>query len=176
MTPIDPCTSTILSFIRGTPALPMEAAGNYNAVIGNAEATDDLAQKSLSEIYQLQEQLLAHNRPSSAVGAYQIIYSTLNTLAGKARLPPDTTMFTPPLQDSLAVSLLIQRGYSRWWRDKIDDEEFLSRLSCEWASLPDPYADGRSHYDNIGPNHAGCSLDTALDMLVAARVLRKPAQ
>lgn len=173
---LDPCTSHILAFIRGTPALSMEAAGNYNAVIGDVRATDDLAEKSLSEIYQLQEQLISHGRPSTAVGAYQIIHATLHTLAGKAGLYPDITLFTPELQDRLGVALLVQRGYSRWWRDRIDDEEFLHRLSCEWASLPDPYNDGHSHYDGIGPNHAGCSLDTAFDMLVTARVLRKPAQ
>lgn len=173
----DPCTNLLLDFIAGgVPTNPNgESTGNYNAVIGDAHASDDLSQKSLTEIYQLQSQLLSHGRPSTAVGRYQIIRLTLQTAAGKARLDPDTTMFTPELQDHLAVSLLVTRGYSLWWRDKIDDEQFLHNLSCEWASLPDPWNDGRSHYDGIGPNHAGVSLDACYDMLVEARTLRKSA-
>ena len=35
----------------------------------------------------------------------------------------------------------------------------MHRLSCEWASLPDPYNGGKSHYDgDFAGNHASCSL------------------
>lgn len=170
----DGCTDIILDFIAGdVPGNPSgESCGNYNAVIGNAHATADLGALTLDDIYRLMANLLAAGKPSSAVGRYQIIRKTLKALQAGKKLP-GTARFTPKLQDSLAVSLMVGRGYMQWWDGKLRDEDFAHGLSCEWASLPDPRMDGRSHYDGIGPNHAGTTLAAVYDMLKRARAAQK---
>jgi muramidase (phage lysozyme) len=159
----DNCTDIILDLIS-----ERESGGHYNAVIGNAEATDDLSQKTLAEIYALMNQLLDEGRPSSAVGRYQIIHGTLLTLQHMLGLPM-STLFTRELQDSLAWHLLIGRGYPRWWLGAMSDVDFAHGLSEEWASLPDPDNAGKSHYDGVGPNHAGMTLEHVYDALGRAR-------
>lgn len=168
----DPATNLLLDFIAGgvTANPGGESAGNYNAVIGNTHATDDLGQKTFIEIYALQDQLRAAGRPSSAIGRYQFIKTTLQSLQEKAQFPDDTK-FTSAVQDQLAVMLLVRRGYSSWWKGRIDNETFAHNLSLEWASLPDPDNGGKSHYDGVGPNHASTSLSAVYAMLGQVRGL-----
>lgn len=166
MTGIDPATRLLLDFIS-----VRESGGNYNAVIGNAHSTDALSQRQLHEIYSLQANLVNIGRPSGAVGRYQFIHSTLATLAERKRLPQET-LFTPALQDELAVQLLVGRGYSRWWLGHLSDDDFAHGLACEWASLPDPYNRGRSHYDgDAAGNHASRTLDEVAACLASVRKL-----
>lgn len=159
----DPCTDMILDFIR-----QLEAKGNYNAVIYDADSTDDLSQKTIAGIYYLMDYLNNIGRPSTAVGGYQFVKNTLQYLQQKAHLPLDTR-FTPELQDQLAWMLLCRHDYQRWWKDEISTSVFLHNLSKEWASLPDPYLGGKSHYDGIGPNHAGATLGATTAMLLQAK-------
>ena len=169
----DPCTDIVLDFIAGgVPDNPGgESGGNYNAVIGDMHATDDLGAKTLAEIYGLQAKLLGMGRPSSAIGRYQIIRRTLQALAAQLNVSSDT-LFLDALQDQLAVKLLVQRGYQAWWRGQMNDEELLHNLSCEWASLPDPERGGKSHYDGVGPNHASTTLAKCYAMLTRARAAK----
>ena len=161
----DPVADCILDFVAWH-----ESAGNYNAVIGNAHATADLSMYPVAGIYALQDRLVASGRPSSAVGRYQIIKATLTSLVASKRI--DTAArFTPALQDQLGVALLNKRGHQDWLNGDIDDAEYAHRLSLEWASLPDPQNDGRSHYDGVGPNHAGTTLADVYSMLARARAL-----
>ena len=161
---IDECTDLILDLISSD-----ESNGNYNAVIGDSAASDDLSKKTISDIYELQNYLyFTLHRPSTAVGRYQIIRGTLKNLQEKSHLPSDS-FFTPELQDKLAVQLLVGRGYRLWWTNKISSREFAHRISMEWASLPDPYNGGKSHYDGVGPNHSRMSLGHVLDVLKLAR-------
>lgn len=164
----DPATDALLDFIA-----KHESAGNYNAVIGNARATDDLSVLTIDGIHALQSDLLARGRPSSAVGRYQIIRATLLGLEASESLAA-SDLFTPELQDRLAVALLVRRGYSDWWRGNIDDLTFAHQLSLEWASLPDPVNSGKSHYDGIGPNHAGYTLAEVYAALARVRYLIRP--
>ena len=164
----DPATDALLDFIA-----KHESAGNYNAVIGDAAATDDLSLKTIDGIYKLQAALLADGQPSSAVGRYQIIRNTLRALQALEHIG-DTDLFTPGMQDRLAVRLMVGRGYSEWWLDRISDQEFAHRLSMEWASLPDPEMGGKSHYDGVGPNHAGYTLTETYAALAHVRSLIQP--
>jgi conjugal transfer mating pair stabilization protein TraG len=164
----DPATDALLDFIA-----VHESGGNYNAVIGNARSSGDLSVLTITAIYSLQSTLLAKGRPSTAVGRYQIIRDTLRGLVASERLDA-SEHFTPELQDRLAVALLVHRGYSDWWRGDMDDAAFAHQLSLEWASLPDPENDGKSHYDGIGPNHAGYSLSEVYSALDRVRSLMRP--
>lgn len=169
----DPCTDLILDFIAGgVPGNPAgESFGNYNAYFGNARSEADLATWSLEQIYSFQAELLARNHVSTAMGRYQLLRATLRRGAAKFSLGPGE-LFTPALQDKLAVWLLVGRGYASWWRGGMSDDEFASGLSYEWASLPDPANSGRSHYDgDSAGNHASTSLEQVRLMLTHAREL-----
>lgn len=167
----DGCTDIILDFIAGgVPGNPSgESLGNYNAIIGQARSRAELSRRTLLGIYGIQWQLVSQRRPSTAIGRYQILRGTLHGLQAQMRLP-DSERFTHALQDRLAVALLVRRGYSDWWRLEITDADFAHGLACEWASLPDPYNYGRSHYDgDVVGNHASTTLDAVYAMLRRAR-------
>ena len=166
----DPCTDIILDFIAGgvPENLGGESGGNYNAVIGNARAAADLGLLTFQGIYALMDKLLADGEPSTAVGRYQIIRRTMQALQAGLKLPDDT-LFTPAVQDQLAARLLSGRGYAPWRSGQTTDFEFAHAISCEWASLPDPERYGSSHYDGVGANHAGTTLDRVYRMLGRAR-------
>jgi len=168
----------ILDFIAGGPDVPGnpsgESVGNYNAVIGNAHSQNDLGARTVDQIYALMNQLREAGRPSSAVGRYQIIKGTLQTLQGKLNIS-GSAHFTPQLQDQLGLALLIGRGYQKWWTGALSDDEFAHNISLEWASLPDPQNGGRSHYDGVGPNHASTTLQAVRNMLARARAAQPDA-
>jgi muramidase (phage lysozyme) len=166
----DKCTNTILDFIAGgVPGNPSgESRGDYNAVIGNANSQNDLGALAIDQIYELMDQLRAAGRPSTAVGRYQIIRSTLRTLQSRSNIA-GSDKFTPVLQDHLGLALLVGRDYPKWWTGAITDRQFAHNISLEWASLPDPENGGKSHYDGVGPNHASTTLDDVFAMLARAR-------
>lgn len=128
----------------------LEAGGNYNAVFGNARASQDLSSCTLDQIQALQ---LAHAKRtgSSAFGKYQLLRKTLLGLRTRLNLSGDAR-FTPELQDRLAQSLLVARGLRKWQAGAMTDDAFMDSLAKEWASLP--YRTGRSYYDGDGLNHA----------------------
>ena len=100
---LDNCTDLILDFIAGGVAdnPSGESGGNYNAIIGEPNSTRNLSRYNLVDIADLQHELINGGNPSSAVGRYQIIDRTLQTLIAELGLPKET-MFTPALQDRLA--------------------------------------------------------------------------
>lgn len=169
LTVADPASDIILNFIAGGVPGNMggESGGRYDAVIGDAHSTIDLAQLDLAGIYALMANLLRNGEPSTAIGRYQFIRATLQSLA---KAIPLSTKFTPELQDKLAIELMNTAcRYQAWRTSKIDDATFLHLLSTQWASLPDPQKGGKSHYDGVGPNHASTTLKACYAMLSAAR-------
>ena len=163
----DDCTDIILDMIA-----EHESNGNYNAVIGNAHwAMEDLSTLTFTDIYGLMDELISRGEPSTAVGRYQIIRRTLQALQSTLVLT-DADLFTPEVQDKMAWRLMIGRGYPAWWRGAMTDVEFAHGLSCEWASLPDPDRGGKSHYDGVGPNHAGTTLEHVYETLERARAAK----
>jgi hypothetical protein len=159
----DPAADHLLDFIAGgVPTNEFgESAGNYNATFGDIDGSVHgvLAEKTLAEIYEMQDDMLADNGISTATGRYQALTSTLKEYQDRERLPDDA-MFTEQLQDDFGLLKMTDRGYLDWAETLISDDEFMHRLSCEWASLPDPYNGGRSHYDgDSAGNHASTSLE-----------------
>lgn len=162
----DPCAKSLLDFISIE-----ESGGNYNAFIGHADATGTFDAMTIAQVYDFQRQLIEDGEPSSAVGRYQFLQRTLNGLVQQMGLSP-LQAFTPSLQDDLGLELLYNRQYRAWIAGAISDEQFAHNLSCEWASLPDPYNGGKSHYDGVGPNHAGQTLEAVYSALAQARALQ----
>jgi muramidase (phage lysozyme) len=139
----DPKAARILDFVSS-----LESRGNYNAVSGNAKASEDLSQITLAEV--IAKQKKGWGGPSSAIGRYQIIRKTMQGLIQQMGLPL-TTKFTPELQDRMAVQLLKNRGYDDFVAGKMSSQAFAIQLAMEWASMPRPDT-GRSHYagDAVG--------------------------
>lgn len=171
---VDPIANLLLDSIAGGVMGNRwgESGGNYNAVIGSINASDDLGKKTLSQIYELQRYLLNTKRmPSTAVGRYQFIQRTLKSLVADSGTA-ESEKFTPGLQDAFGLMLLKRRGYQAWLRKGISDDTFLHNLSCEWASLPDPRNGGKSHYDgDAAGNHASTTLAFMRGVLMEARRL-----
>lgn len=169
----DPATDHLLDFIAGgVPTNPSgESCGNYNATFGdpNGKTYGDLSKKTLAQIYEMQTEMVNKNGVSSATGRYQALKGTLEEYQERQGLK-DNALFTQQLQDEFGVTKMADRGYSKWWHAEINDDEFMHRLSCEWASLPDPYNNGKSHYDgDSAGNHASCGLDDFRLALFEAR-------
>jgi hypothetical protein len=171
----DGCTDIILDFISGgywgdQLGNPVgESNGNYLAYFGHVDSTVDLCAMSLAEIYRFQDDMLAEDPRSTAIGRYQFLQGTLQDLQAQSGMP-DTRLFSEELQDYFAIDLLVRRGYSDWWTGELSDEKFAHNISMEWASLPDPFNDGKSHYDgDSAGNHASTTLDCVYEMLRRAR-------
>jgi len=163
----DPVANSLLDFIGID-----ESDDNYEAYIGHIKpSAGTLTDLSIAQIYQFQQHLLDQGEPSSAVGKYQFVHTTLAGLIIKASIPLNAK-FTPLVEDQLAMMLLTARGYVAWKAGRMSDQQFAHELSCEWASLPDPFNGGKSHYDGIGPNHARRTLASVYIALNAARTAK----
>lgn len=120
---------------------------------GKAFAGTDITSMSISEIYDLQKQMVNTNGVSSAVGKYQFLNKTLKMAVAGLKLSQDTK-FTPEIQDKLAVWLLRNAApsFNDWLIGDADTKKFQDELARTWASIPD--STGKSYYSNDGINNA----------------------
>jgi muramidase (phage lysozyme) len=125
-----------------------ESGGNYNVLVGG-KIEPSLTNLTVGEVIEYQKGMKARGHESSAVGKYQIIRKTLESLvqAGYAKMDD---VFSPQTQDKLAMGLLKIRGLDSFLSGKLSKEEFADNLSKEWASLP--YRTGSSYYNGVGGN------------------------
>lgn len=175
---LDPCTNHLLDFIAGGVSTNKygESGGCYDATFGDMDGSvyGDLSQRTLTQIYEMQSEMVAENGVSSATGRYQALKGTLQEYQDRKKLP-NGALFTPVMQDDFGLSKMKDRGYDEWKSGAIGDDEFMHRLSCEWASLPDPYNGGKSHYDgDDAGNHASTTLAHFHDALRTAHGYIKP--
>lgn len=160
---IDPCTRTILDFIYR-----YESGGNYNAYFGHGSNTSvHLTEMTIEQVQAFQDRMVAGGSRSSAVGAPQFIRVTMASLN-----PDPKDIFTPDLQDALAIRLLVRRGYEKWWEGDLPDETFALNLSKEWASMPNPLT-GTSYYPGQKTKYTVADVYV---MLAKARSLIKPLE
>lgn len=140
--------SPILDLIGQTEGT--DRGRGYNETLGYGAYTGgdvELTSMTLGDIDKLQTKMLRHPKNtlnSSALGRYQIVRTTLRSLKNKMGLKDDD-VFTPELQDKMALALLGGRGLDRWAAGKMSDKSFMNALSREWASLPT--ASGKGYYD-----------------------------
>jgi hypothetical protein len=170
----DPATDLLLDFIAGgVPGnLEGEAGGNYGAYFGHVHSKVDFSSMTLNEVYDFQARMLQDDSRSTALGRYQFLRGTLQGLQVAHKLPGNTKL-TNELQDRFGVSLMVRRGFSRWWLEQISDDDLANGFSMEWASLPDPQNGGKSHYDNDSAgNHASTSLANFMAVIAKAKTLR----
>lgn len=144
-----------------------ESNGNYNAYFGHAEnATIDFTSMSVAEVQNWQAEYIQQGSPSSAVGRYQIVNTTLSGLV--QRLDIDTTgKFDQAMQDRLAIALLERRGAQEYIDQTMSREEFAHSLAKEWAALPQVVGDNpqESYYASDGINRSRVSVGEVLAVI-----------
>jgi conjugal transfer mating pair stabilization protein TraG len=156
-----------------TTIAKVESKNNYNAYFGNAGNTSvQFTSMTVGEVLDWQRQFVAQGNPSSAVGRYQFIDSTLQGLVRQLKIDKNTK-FDEALQDRLAVALLERRGIRDYANDKISREEFAHNLSKEWAALPRVIGDQpeQSYYAGDGLNKAQLSVDEMYRSIATIRKL-----
>jgi muramidase (phage lysozyme) len=138
-----------------------ESKDNYNAYFGNASNTAvNFTAMSLAEVLQWQADFVRSGSPSSAVGRYQIMNTTLTGLVQQLGLDKNEK-FDQPMQDKLAITLLERRGSEDYVNNQLSRNEFAANLAREWAALPkvtgkNPSA---SYYAGDGLNKSLVSVD-----------------
>ena len=113
-----------------------ESQGSYNAYFGRpANSSLKLTDMSVAQVLTWQQDYVQAGSASSAAGRYQIIQPTLEGLVrDRAAQPSD--VFSPALQDHLAIKLAERRGAREFVAAKISAPQFAANLSREWAALP----------------------------------------
>jgi hypothetical protein len=86
----------------------------------------------------------------SAPGASGRYQQMPEFLLGRAKAAGFTekTIFSPAVQDVLAIKQIEGRGGNRWLNGKMSTESFMQGLSQEWAALPNAY--GQFAYSGQG--------------------------
>lgn len=150
-----------------------ESRGNYNAYFGNASnAQIDFTAMTVEEVLAWQHDFVKNGSPSSAVGKYQFINTTLEGLVRELSIDPHSK-FDADLQDRLAIHLLDRRGAKDYVRGRISREQLAYNLSQEWAALPRVIGENpeTSYYAGDGLNKAHIRVD---EFLLAIETLRQP--
>lgn len=145
-----------------------ESNGNYNAYYGNSGNTAiKFTDMTLAQVMQWQRTENAKGNNYTAVGKYQFIPKTLRGAIEALGLNPETTKFTPEIQDRLAEHLLKVRGIDDFISGKISKEQFANNLALEWAGLPAVSGDnaGKSAYHKDGINKSNVSVSSFLEAL-----------
>jgi hypothetical protein len=137
-----------------------EAAGSYNKLFGGREAP--LTDMTLGQVMSFQNQMKQKGSPSTAVGKYQFINSTLGNIARKMGIGPDEK-FTPEIQDKLALGLLKGRGLDEFMAGRMSKAAFIDSVSKEWAIVKG--SSGRGAYDGDGLNRAALNISDLVDSL-----------
>ena len=161
--PVDPTAYAPLLNLIGR----VESNDNYNAYFGSpANTGTDFTAMPIRDVLAWQAEYVRQGSPSSAVGRYQIINTTLDGLVRELKL--DTNQkFDQPMQDRLAVALLERRGASAYLNDEISREEFAANLAKEWAALPKVLGDNAedSYYASDGLNRSRVKVGEVLAVI-----------
>lgn len=133
-----------------------ESKDNYNAYFGNASNSKlKFTKMTISEVLDWQQKYVSEGSPSSAVGRYQMINTTLNSLVEELGVDK-SQKFDESMQDELAIALLEKRGSVNLVNGEIDNEQFAAEIAKEWAGLPRVVGltPEQSYYDGDGLNTA----------------------
>lgn len=99
----------------------------------------------------------------SAPGASGRYQQMPQYLLGRAKAAGfnENTVFSPAVQDALAIKLIEGRGGNAWLAGRISTEQFMQSLSQEWAALPNAY--GQFYYrgqrSSLRPEKVKSTLD-----------------
>lgn len=142
----------------------------YDTVYGGwpsiARGARPLSHLTIESVLNVQDLAVRAGSPSSAAGAYQIIRKTLRGLVPEGD-PHRERLFTPFVQDCLAVELIGEGVIQGYLNGSIPETAFSRKLCQLWASLPVLHTidrgskgmvyRGQSYYDGDGLNSALCT-------------------
>lgn len=161
-----------------------EAPKGYGQIYGGAKGVPkgtDVTAMTLNQVLAMQRAMVKAGSASTASGGYQFIRKTLERTIDEMGLSGDQ-VWTPELQDRMAVHLMEGRGLSKYLSGTLSAEAFANNLAMEWASLPVVtaikgargriLAPGQSYYAGDGLNKAFHKPDVIMGMVKA---LRAPA-
>lgn len=134
-----------------------ESAGNYNAHYGNSgNKTVKFTEMTITDVRAWQRNHINSGGAGSAVGKYQLTPATFDRAIREMGINPQTTVFTPEVQDQIGWHLFMNvRGGKDWLAGKVSTEAFADRLAHEWAALK--RSNGTGAYDGDGKNMATMS-------------------
>lgn len=138
-----------------------EAPKGYNQIYSRAEkivGKPKLTDMTLTQIRALQNRMIKGGSASSAVGRYQFLRKTLDATRAEMKIA-GTAVWTPDLQDRMAVHLMKGRGLNQYLAGDMSRTTFANNLAKEWASLPvvtpiNGKRPGQSYYAGDGLNKA----------------------
>lgn len=126
----------------------------------------NLTSMTLAEVRQGQRETIRsqtqagvpENMRSSAVGKYQFVQQAFDDTVREMGLNPNTTIFTPQVQDAMAMHQLKKAGLDTFLANptQANREQLINRMSAFWAALPN--TSGRGTYDGVAGNRANRSL------------------
>lgn len=151
-------TNPLMTMIAKGESAPGRAG--YDVSYANVKSPKPLTEMTLAEVQDWQKQLPALSTQagaktaSSAVGKWQMMPATLAEGIKALNLDPNTTKFTPEIQDKIIENRLrSMRGLDKFVQGQIDSKEMQRNLSKEFASIPDPDT-GKSYYNTEGKSYA----------------------
>lgn len=157
-----------------------EAPKGYGQIYGGAKGVSkdtNVSLLTLNGVLALQDKMLNAGSASTACGRYQFLRKTLRATITAMGLS-GREIWSPDLQDRMAVYLMEGRGLSKYMAGKITAETFANNLAMEWASLPVVTAirgahrmvkPGETYYAGDGLNKAHHSPATILALVKALK-------
>lgn len=150
-----------------------EAPKGYGQIYGGAKGvpkSTNVAILTLNGVRALQAKMVKAGSASTACGRYQFIRKTLALTMTEMGLT-GREVWTPELQDRMAVHLIEKRGLPQFLAGKLSREAFANNLAAEWASLPMVTGPkkGRSAYAGDGLNKSSHPVSEILALLDALR-------
>lgn len=148
-----------------------ESNGNYNAYFGNAGNSQiKFTDMTVAEVMKWQADFIAQGQPSSAVGRYQIISTTLSGLVNR-KIVDVNEKFDEATQDRLAIALVERRGSLDYVARQLSAHEFAANLAKEWAGLPRVLGGNPtdSYYAGDGLNKSRTSVEEVLGAIAPIR-------
>ena len=135
-----------------------DAFSDYSVIFPQKPVTS----MTLDEIDAFQSANIAAGAESSAIGGPQFIRGTLRELRERVGYT-GAEVFTPEVQQRLAVELMREVGLEDFKAGRISADEFADNLATKWAGLP--LADGTSVYAGDGLNAATVDRATVIAVL-----------
>lgn len=172
---ITPEIEKLLSAIR-----KHEAPKGYGQVYSGAKGVGknaDVSKMTLDGVLNFQTTMLAKGSASTACGGYQFLRKTLKATIAEMGLK-GSEVWTPELQDRMAVYLMQKRGLGEYLDGTLSAEGFANNLAKEWASLPvvSGPKKGRSFYAGDGLNKSFHEPSAIMALVSAVKAPRKTAQ
>jgi muramidase (phage lysozyme) len=145
----DPRLDLLLSLIGSAEA----GSAGYDAIHNRARVLPDKRPTEMT-VQEIIDWIDATPRQNHAIGRYQIIPMTLSYLIAAEDVPL-TDVFTPALQDRLALRLIEDAGLPEFMSGQMTPADFLDSLAFVWAGLP--LESGQSAYEGFAGNSATLS-------------------